>query len=958
MIYWGFVMGIFSKPKQTIGFKYFATIHMVLCLGCIDSIKRIRVLEKELLDSPIYNGLNSVNKENLFGGVSKQGGIVGNIDVMDGNPMQSMPASIKSLINGRYGIDTVPDFRGVSSIFLRGFVNSTIDSPSGIPGFSKKSNLISLVNGSDKRGMYLGSSSYPPTWDILTQRINKKSDGKQMWNNSKARIPTPTVSSTQARSGFEFELRDTKPGGYGQYAVGRYDPVSNKYIYKREDGSESEGLGVTMSSPMTEYIGEGNTGIVTLIIKNYRTSSSNYFSLPVTVRVPSPKEDKIYGITIPESLNIGSKYIDSLGFTAVDSSIQLGSSKSYEFNGSLIEGDELSTDAGQINVSFGLPENNNDLYDMNPAHIIYECLTDTSFGLGEPESMLNLRSFEDAADYFYDNGMGLSLVYTREGPIEDFISEVMRHVDAFLYVEPTTGLYTLKIVADDYDIDSLPVIDKSKVIGVSNLKRTSFSELLNQITVTYTNIEHNSKATLSAQDIALLAMNGGEIKSKSITYQGFTNAKNAGRAANRDLMRFSVPNFSLELTLVKSIGMTLRQGSVFKLNLPKYGIENLVMRVTEIEFGNASSNEITVSCMEDIFALPGKSSISEDDQVIPDFIEDAIVENARSIEMPYFEMVNRLGSLESNSAILSNAFNGVFLSMVARPNDSATEAVAFVGKINDTNPERSEGFDFSPFGYLVPTAGPGIEDTNLILRDPSDFTDISLPVLASIGNEFVLVTSVSNAVDESTEEEVVIITVERGMLDTQIINHSSDISEKILFVWGNGLSYFSEVDYDYNPVKAILSAETLRDVADKNLGVSTTVTMVQRAKRPYPPQNVRINGEYWIGEVVGDNMRVEWSHRNKLTQSNSTEYNWYSPDVAPENGTSYEVSLYDGSNLVFTETTENNFIDILIDTVEVSQNMSLVVKSIVNGLECLQPFTWRFSKRNGVARAINLRYTI
>ena len=955
MIYWGFVMGLFSKPKQTIGFKYFATIHMVLCLGCIDSIKRIRVLEKELLDSPIYNGLNSVNKENLFGGARKQGGIVGNIDVMDGNQTQSMPASIKSLINGRYGIDTVPDFRGVSSIFLRGFVNSTIDSPSGIPGFSKKSNLFSLVSGSYKRGMYLGSSSYPPTWDILTQRINKKSDGKKMWNNSKARIPTPTVSSTQARSGFEFELRDTKPGSYVQYAVGRYDPVSNKYIYKTADGSKHESIEVVMSSSMSEYIGDGDTAIVTLIIKNYKASSSNYFSLPIKIDIPPPQNGRIYSLIVPDSVNVGRQYPASNGSYRADSNLQLRSSMSYEFKAVQTEGDN---GAGSIYVWLSLPKNNNDLYDMNPAHIIYECLTDTSFGLGEPESMLNLRSFEDAADYFYDNGMGLSLVYTREGPIEDFISEVMRHVDAFLYVEPTTGLYTLKIVADDYDIDSLPVIDKSKVIGVSNLKRTSFSELLNQITVTYTNIEHNSKATLSAQDIALLAMNGGEIKSKSITYQGFTNAKNAGRAANRDLMRFSVPNFSLELTLVKSTGMTLRQGSVFKLNLPKYGIENLVMRVTEIEFGNASSNEITVSCMEDIFALPGKSSISEDDQVIPDFIEDAIVENARSIEMPYFEMVNRLGSQQANSAIVSSAFNGVFLSMVARPNDSATEAVAFVGKINDTNQERSEGFDFSPFGYLSPTSGPGIEDTNLILRDPSDFTDISLPVLASIGNEFVLVTSVSNAVDESTEEEVVIITVERGMLDTQIINHSSDISEKILFVWGNGLSYFSEVDYDYNPVKAILSAETLSDVADKNLGVSTTVTMVQRAKRPYPPQNVRINSEYWIDEVVGDNMRVEWSHRNKLKQSNSTEYNWYSPDVAPENGTTYEVSLYDGSNLVFTETTENNFIDILIDTVEVSQNMSLVVKSIVNGLECLQPFTWRFSKRNGVARAINLRYTI
>jgi hypothetical protein len=46
------------------------------------------------------------------------------------------------------------------------------------------------------------------------------------------------------------------------------------------------------------------------------------------------------------------------------------------------------------------------IYDMNPAHIIRECLTDTNWGMGYPESDIDDVSFTAAANTLYSESNG------------------------------------------------------------------------------------------------------------------------------------------------------------------------------------------------------------------------------------------------------------------------------------------------------------------------------------------------------------------------------------------------------------------------------------------------------------------------------------------------------------------------------------------------------------------------
>jgi hypothetical protein len=61
--------------------------------------------------------------------------------------------------------------------------------------------------------------------------------------------------------------------------------------------------------------------------------------------------------------------------------------------------------------------------DANPAHIIYECLNNATWGLGYATSEIDASSFQTAAYTLAAEQYGLSLLWDREQPLEEFIAE-------------------------------------------------------------------------------------------------------------------------------------------------------------------------------------------------------------------------------------------------------------------------------------------------------------------------------------------------------------------------------------------------------------------------------------------------------------------------------------------------------------------------------------------------------
>ena len=140
--------------------------------------------------------------------------------------------------------------------------------------------------------------------------------------------------------------------------------------------------------------------------------------------------------------------------------------------------------------------------DANPAHIIYECLNNATWGLGYAASEIDASSFQTAANTLASEQYGLSLLWDREQPLEEFIAEILRHIDGTLYVHPRTGKFVLKLARADYNVSSLLVLDASNILELESFSRPSESELVNQITVRYRDRSTDKDAAITVHDLA------------------------------------------------------------------------------------------------------------------------------------------------------------------------------------------------------------------------------------------------------------------------------------------------------------------------------------------------------------------------------------------------------------------------------------------------------------------------
>lgn len=88
---------------------------------------------------------------------------------------------------------------------------------------------------------------------------------------------------------------------------------------------------------------------------------------------------------------------------------------------------------------------------MNPAHIIYQALTDRNFGRGYPRAMLDEIGFLACAQQLKAEGFGLCYDWdAKNTSIADFIGAIVNTIGAALRVDRVSGLITLKLIRDDY----------------------------------------------------------------------------------------------------------------------------------------------------------------------------------------------------------------------------------------------------------------------------------------------------------------------------------------------------------------------------------------------------------------------------------------------------------------------------------------------------------------------------
>jgi len=851
-----------GSKKVTVGYKYYLGMHMVLCHGPIDYVKSIKV-DGRLAWSGFGNGIARINKPGLFGGEDKEGGVIGNVNLELGSPTQSR----NSYLQSRLGND-IPAFRGVVSAVLR--------------------------------QVYLGMNPYLKPWAFRAQRILVKGSGQEQWYSTKAPIG-------QLGDLALYIAIDTS----GSMAYGPDDIIatpSRLDITKEAVTQVLEEITPLLSNLTLDVnIVAWSTGSSSILrrsvdandmediisfIDNLSSSGATDFEQALT-RAPSffsgsgSKPRTIVFITDGEPSPVESSDLAANIITSISNvksygiNILLGdTSETSKIDNTPLDGVPVVTigDSGPLRAAI-LNAISAQL-DMNPAHIIRECLTDEQWGMGYLEADLDDESFIACADALHTESMGISLVWDKQMAIEEFVNEIIRHIDATLYVDRVTGKFTLKLIRYDYIADDLITLGPKNIQKVSQYTRTNPGSSVNSVTVTYWNYKTGENGAVSAEDIALIQSYGNVINT-SIQYPGFTNESIAGRAAFRDLQALSFPLLSATIETDRTAS-ELNIGDTFKFEWPEYHESFIIMRVNQISFGDGRKNQIKIIASEDVFALPSTPIMAEE--------ESGWVEvggpplrpvQQLAFEAPYYELIQLMGETQLNNILAETPEIGYLQVAATRP-EHGINAQVWVD--SGAGYENGGPLDFSPNGYLEDSVTK--LETSITLVDFEDLDQVNVGSHGQTGEELFRVDSIN--VDTG------VLAISRGLLDTIPSNHSSGAS---VTFW-DAYATSNQVEYvEGETINVKVLTNTSQGQLALSAGIESPVTMDQRAFRPYRPAGLTAGDtsesylsppETWYPDYP---VTITWASRNRLQETGGVSLSWTDASVTPEPNTEYVIKI-------------------------------------------------------------------
>ena len=766
-----------------------------------------------------------VNKPSLFG--QDAGGVVGNIDLEFGYPQPQQNLAYKQ------HFDLVSAYPYQSYLVFRG---NTIDQP-----------------------FYFGNSNYMKEMLLWVKRTRVRNDGRGQW----------------------YEVRGD---GAVVCEIGAYTPISDNEKLSTGDISFIQDWEVKASSGMNSSdrlsgnwglpsdlslfssiglsgdIGEGGTLDVSLSFtaNGYGIASVEFFYTHLKDKEPTlsliglfnVRKEKLEDLngSITTEYKITADFFISKGF-----GLRAFTSANSEYDATILFSNIRIFDP-RIEGVFIVDE-----LDINPIHKIREILTDDT-AMNKPESDVNDTNLIKAADRIYDEGLGISWAIDEKSCIEA-IEELCYHIEAGIRVNRQTGLYEMVLFRDDwFSEDEIHDIAENKIKDLS-LEVMNSDDIVNQLNVTYYDRERIKNSTFSVyENGSILTM--GKANAESIDFPYFMNMRNAEVVANWKLKQYSTPAWKGTLTTGWREARKWNRYDLVKINWSKKWQGTILARIMKIDLGNGLNNEVMID-FEEVVPYSGEmnTSIVVDDST-EEKAELAKPAIGETFEAPYYIAVQNIGQRKIDEELAHNQDVGFTFSTYRRPQWNALYAEITTANVDkpengwiiDGNAEFVTG---GQFDQVVSRTATQIVVKNINIEGLFGSGDLIVAGtwLAGVNGlyEFMIV--------ESFDSETNILTVKRGALDT--IPTQWDINGWF-FVSNADDGLFSLTEYSAGDNVRASSLTVTPSSKLEHVG-SSFVSMRSRATRPYPPANVKINGEYFPETIITtNNIVLTWLGRNRL----------------------------------------------------------------------------------------------
>lgn len=528
--------------------------------------------------------------------------------------------------------------------------------------------------------------------------------------------------------------------------------------------------------------------------------------------------------------------------------------------------------------------------DMNPAHIIRECLVNPEWGLGYNPATIDDAAYLSVAQTLYNENFGLSFVWDDDKDIYTFVDDVKSCINGVTYLDPRSGLWTIKLIRAGEP--SALTIDPNNA-SLKTFTRKALGETYNEISTKYTNPENEEYETVTIQDPANIESQGRVI-SATKEYVGVRNANLAISLAERDLQVASAQLCTAEVVLNRQ-AWALAPGMNVTFNWPRHGISNMVMRVNEVSVAAVGDDSISVTMVEDVFSRATANFAGSQTPGWVDPAAPATLFPFRHVwEYPFWYLIRSAGLPADVLPTLA-----AYSTEIATGGNDNAQSVQLYSYLNT---ESGAQWSLVAISALTPKSALSValvpEITSLMQLNPNasfrlaDMEDNSF-VLLTDGNleEIVQITSFAPVTQQAT--------ITRGLMDTHPRNWPAGTVAYFI-----GSSLFPQDDTSrslgetaqYRPVM-----QTSLDQMDINNVPTDSRTLRGRYELPYSVANVHIGGALWPATVNVDGLAlaVAWSNRNRLLQDAATQVPWNAGNITPEPGTTVTIELWRGGSMVY-----------------------------------------------------------
>lgn len=521
---------------------------------------------------------------------------------------------------------------------------------------------------------------------------------------------------------------------------------------------------------------------------------------------------------------------------------------------------------------------------MNPAHMIYQCITDKAWGRGFPTAVLDDAAFTSTANTLCDEGFGLCMRWTREEPLSQFMQTVLDHIGGVLYVDRGSGLIALRLIRDDYDAAELPLFEsESGLLSVEQQDAAAQDTAFNEVVVTFTSPTDGKERSVRAQNLAAFQASQSVLSTKT-QYPGLPTGELALRVAQRDLRMHAVGLKRYKITLDRR-GWKIGPAGVFRIRDVSRGIGDIVLRAGKVEDSTHTDGKITVTAIQDVFGLPVAAFTSyQPSEWVPPDTSAAIPEVRQLLSASYRDAVRNVGATAAAALAADTAH---LVTLAAQPTTLSVSYAISTRVGAETFAVRDMGDWTTNATLLADLTAYATTLTALNITQPGS---IAVGEAALIDGEVVRI----DAFDPVTG----VMTIARGCGDTIPAAHPA--GARIWFTEdGAGTDQREYVSGETVDVK--LLTRTSSAMLDAAAAPTDSIVLDGRPARPYPPGGVAVNGHPFASlppSLFGD-LVFTWTHRDRLLEQDQLVEHG-AASIGPEPGTTYTIRLYSEAVLLRT----------------------------------------------------------